>query len=85
MTWSIGATLLVALGLLHELLAHWLAGTTLVAALLAPQGVHSMLVLFGALGFLAVRLALLALAPGALGAAIAVTLGRWVAAGRKTL
>jgi hypothetical protein len=83
-TWAIGVALLLLLGLLHELLARWLAGSTLVAALLAPQGVQSVLVLLGALGFLAVRLALLVVAPGAVGALAAVALTRWVAARRKT-
>lgn len=82
--WAIGSTLLLLLGLLHELLAHWLAGSTLVAALLAPQGVQSLLVLLGALGFLAVRLALLVVAPGVIGAVGFVALVRWVAARRKT-
>lgn len=76
----VAATALVVAGIAHEVAARWLAGTTLVAALLAPAGMHSVLVFAAALAFIGLRLALFVVVPGAACAVVASHLGRRVEA-----
>jgi hypothetical protein len=75
---AIAAATLCAAIALHELAAHWLSGTTLVAALLSPAGAGSTSVLVGAVLFIGLRFVLLVLAPGVISAAAAVAVGSWV-------
>lgn len=80
--WSTLAGALVLLAL-HALLAHVLAGTSVVATLLAPSGAKAFFLLMLAVGFLLLRIGVLVVLPGWLAARAAMGVTGWLLARRQ--
>jgi hypothetical protein len=70
-TWKRDAALVVGLIVLHEAMKRALSDGALVAALLSGGGAHSLPTIFAGVLMLTLRLALLVLIPGFVGAALA--------------